>query len=61
MTYEESLSEQRRKVQERVGLYMIMQQLGDVSAAEMASVLEEATEEVRLLDELDEPIERDCA
>lgn len=60
-TYEESVAQKRQHLHERIDLYLAMQRLGDLSAAQMASVLEEAAEELRVLDELDEPIARDGA
>ncbi len=61
MTYEETIARKRQRLEERISLFLVMQRMGDISAAQMAEVLDETVKEMRVLDELDEPIERDSA
>lgn len=61
MTHEETIARKRQRLEERISLFLAMQSMGDISAAQMAEVLDETAEEMRVLDELDEPVERDSA
>lgn len=61
MTYEETIARKRQKLEERVSLFLPMQQMGDISAAQMAQVLDETARELRVLEDLEQPIERDSA
>lgn len=61
MTYEESIARQRQRLHDRIDLWQRIQAMGDVNVAEMVEILEQATTELQVLDELVEPIESDCA